>query len=230
MIKEKLVGKTIYFSLFVQIVTTLLSLDGLTYDLNDKDKILKDILILETIVQVVEAIFYIWVIAALKDLKLMTPRRYIDWFITTPTMLLSTIIFMEYLKNENSFTFMEFMNTHKKNITVIFVSNALMLLFGYLGETHKLNKNKSVFFGFIPFFISFYTIYDNYAKHSELGNKLFKFLISIWSLYGIAALLDIKTKNICYNLLDIVSKNFYGLFIYYYIRYINGKNGLLGLI
>ena len=230
MIKEKLVGKTIYFSLFVQIVTTLLSLDGLTYDLNDKDKILKDILILETIVQVVEAIFYIWVIAALKDLKLMTPRRYIDWFITTPTMLLSTIIFMEYLKNENSFTFMEFMETHKKNITIIFVSNALMLLFGYLGETHKLNKNKSVFFGFIPFFISFYTIYDNYAKHSELGNKLFKFLISIWSLYGIAALLDIKTKNICYNLLDIVSKNFYGLFIYYYIRYINGKNGLLGLI
>ena len=230
MIKEKLVGKTIYFSLFIQIVTTLLSLDGLNYDLNDKDKILKDILILETIVQVVEAIFYIWVIAALKDLKLMTPRRYIDWFITTPTMLLSTIIFMEYLKNENSFTFMEFMNTHKKNITVIFVSNALMLLFGYLGETHKLNKNKSVFFGFIPFFISFYTIYDNYAKHSELGNKLFKFLISIWSLYGIAALLDIKTKNICYNLLDIVSKNFYGLFIYYYIRYINGKNGLLGLI
>ena len=230
MIKEKLVGKTIYFSLFVQIVTTLLSLDGLNYDLNDKDKILKDILILETIVQVVEAIFYIWVIAALKDLKLMTPRRYIDWFITTPTMLLSTIIFMEYLKNENSFTFMEFMETHKKNITIIFVSNALMLLFGYLGETHKLNKNKSVFFGFIPFFISFYTIYDNYAKHSELGNKLFKFLISIWSLYGIAALLDIKTKNICYNLLDIVSKNFYGLFIYYYIRYINGKNGLLGLI
>jgi len=230
MIKEKLVGKTIYFSLFVQIVTTLLSLDGLTYDLNDKDKILKDILILETIVQVVEAIFYIWVIAALKDLKLMTPRRYIDWFITTPTMLLSTIIFMEYLKNENSFTFMEFMETHKKNITIIFVSNALMLLFGYLGETHKLNKNKAVFFGFIPFFISFYTIYDNYAKHSELGNKLFKFLISIWSLYGIAALLDIKTKNICYNLLDIVSKNFYGLFIYYYIRYINGKNGLLGLI
>ena len=230
MIKEKLVGKTIYFSLFVQIVTTLLSLDGLTYDLNDKDKILKDILILETIVQVVEAIFYIWVIAALKDLELMTPRRYIDWFITTPTMLLSTIIFMEYLKNDNSFTFMEFMETHKKNITIIFVSNALMLLFGYLGETHKLNKKKSVFFGFIPFFISFYTIYDNYAKHSELGNKLFKFLVSIWSLYGIAALLDIKTKNICYNLLDIVSKNFYGLFIYYYIRYINGKNGLLGLI
>ena len=30
----------------------------------------------------------------------MTPRRYIDWFITTPTMLISTIIFMEYRKNK----------------------------------------------------------------------------------------------------------------------------------
>ena len=42
----------------------------------------------------VEAFFYIWVILALKDLKIMTSRRYIDWFITTPTMLVSTIVFL----------------------------------------------------------------------------------------------------------------------------------------
>jgi bacteriorhodopsin len=29
----------------------------------------------------------------------ITKRRYIDWFITTPTMLVSTIIFLEYLKS-----------------------------------------------------------------------------------------------------------------------------------
>ena len=230
MIKDKLVGKTIYFSLFVQIVTTLVSLDGLRYDLNDREKILKDILILETIVQIVEAIFYIWVIAALKDLNIMTPRRYIDWFITTPTMLLSTIIFMEYLKNEKTFTFTEFMNEHKVNITLIFVSNALMLLLGYLGEIGKINTKNSVFFGFIPFMFSFYIIYENYAKHTELGFKLFIFLLTVWSLYGFVALLGIQNKNISYNLLDIVAKNFYGLFIYFYIRHINGKNGLLGLI
>ena len=230
MIKDKLVGKTIYFSLFVQIVTTLVSVDGLTYDLNDKDKILKDILILETIVQIVEAIFYVWVVAALKDLNLMTPRRYIDWFITTPTMLLSTIIFMEYLKNEKTFSFTEFMNEHKVNITLIFVSNAIMLALGYMGEIGKMNKNSSVFFGFIPFMFSFYIIYENYAKHTELGFKLFIFLLTVWSLYGFAALLGTKNKNISYNLLDIVAKNFYGLFIYFYIRHINGRNGLLGLM
>lgn len=230
MIKDKLVGKTIYFSLFVQVVTTLVSIDGLRYDLNDRDKILKDILILETIVQIVEAIFYVWVVAALKDINLMTPRRYIDWFITTPTMLLSTIIFMEYLKNEKTFTFTEFMKEHQINITLIFISNALMLFFGYLGEIGKMNKTKSVIYGFFPFMFSFYIIYDKYAKDTELGFKLFMFLLIVWSLYGFAALLGTKNKNISYNLLDIVAKNFYGLFIYFYIRHINGKNGLLGLM
>ena len=56
------------------------------------------------------------------------------------------------------------------------------------------------------------------------------FLLIVWSLYGFAALLGTKNKNISYNLLDIVAKNFYGLFIYFYIRHINGKNGLLGLM
>ena len=31
------------------------------------------------------------------------------------------------------------------------------------------------------------------------------------------AMTDLKTKNKSYNMLDIVSKNFYGLFIYYII-------------
>lgn len=230
MIKDKLVGKTIYFSLFVQVITTLVSIDGLRYDLNDRDKILKDILILETIVQIVEAIFYIWVVSALKDIDLMTPRRYIDWFITTPTMLLSTIIFMEYLKNEKTFTFKEFMNENKVNITLIFISNALMLILGYMGEIGMINKTNSVICGFVPFMFSFYIIYDRYARDTELGFKLFMFLLIVWSLYGFAALLGTKNKNISYNLLDIVAKNFYGLFIYFYIRHINGKNGLLGLM
>ena len=47
---------------------------------------------------------------------------------------------------------------------------------------------------------------------------LFKFLLGIWSLYGVAALLPVLAKNISYNVLDIIAKNFYGLFIYYKIK------------
>ena len=86
MIKDKLVKQTVYLSLLVQLVTTAISLNGLTYSLRPEDMILKDILILEAIVQFVEAGFYIWVIMALNRLEIMTPRSYIDWFITTPTM------------------------------------------------------------------------------------------------------------------------------------------------
>ena len=72
------IKSTIYISLFVQIITTLVSYDGLYYQLNDNDKILQDILSLEVVVQIIEASFYIWVMFALSNLESMTPRRYID--------------------------------------------------------------------------------------------------------------------------------------------------------
>ena len=34
----------------------------------------------------------------------------------------------------------------------------------------------------------------------------------------IFVMLPVKEKNLCYNVLDIFSKNFYGLYIYYRIR------------
>ena len=65
-------------------------------DLSKNDLILKEILKIETLVQVVEGAFYVWVMYALKDMNKMTPRRYIDWMITTHVMLLSTIIYFKY--------------------------------------------------------------------------------------------------------------------------------------
>ena len=159
MIKDKLVGKTIYISLFIQLLTTLVSLDGLNYDLSPEDEILKHILVLEAFVQFVEAFFYIWVIYALKDLNLMTSRRYIDWFITTPTMLVSTIIFMEYIRkkemNENILNFYDFLRDHMNNIIKIVAYNFFMLLFGLLGELNIIDKKVGVAIGFIFFYLSF---------------------------------------------------------------------------
>ena len=70
---------------------------------------------------------------------------------------------------------------------------------------------------------TFYLIWEEYAKHSSEGVKLFKFLFVVWGLYAVAALMRPKKKNIGYNLLDIVSKNFYGLYIYYVIKTISLK-------
>lgn len=243
MIKDKLVKNTIYISLFVQFLTTILSYDGLSYKLKDKDKVLSDVLRLELIVQIIEFCFYIWVIFALKNLKIMTPRRYIDWAITTPTMLISSIIYMKYKEYQEKndpriLTFKGFIQDNKQIIKKIVILNGLMLLFGYLGETNRLDKNKSILIGFFFFFWYFKIIYDNYAKHSKAGKKLFYFLIIIWGFYGVASILGDINKNASYNILDIIAKNFYGLFIYYVIKKISIKesqkiediNGLEGSI
>ena len=208
---------TIYFSLFVQITTTILSLDGLKYTLDDKDKILRDILKLEAFVQFVETGFYVWVINSIKELDKITPRRYIDWYITTPTMLISTIIFMKYAKEKeenNEIEFWDFLSKNKENIKTIVILNMGMLTCGLLAELGCSNKYFLVFIGFIFFAYLFKHIYEEYAVESEEGLKLFYFLTIVWGLYGVAALMSVTNKNIAYNLLDIVSKNFYGLFIY----------------
>ena len=52
------VKNTIWFSLLVQVITGIVSLHGLFIKLPEKDRILTDILGLETIVQFIELMFY----------------------------------------------------------------------------------------------------------------------------------------------------------------------------
>ncbi len=215
MISSSLVRKSVLFSLFVQLTTGIIQLFGLFLNLAKKDQILKSILALETIVQFIEAVFYTWLAYGLYKLKDVTSRRYYDWMLTTPTMLLATIIYFKYLE-KREFTFFEFLENNKTNIFKIFGYNWGMLLFGYLGEIKKLTLNTAIPIGFIFFGLSFYEIFTNYVTTQE-ASKLFYFLFFVWSLYGVAAVLSTNAKNLMYNLLDIVSKNFYGLFIFYKI-------------
>ena len=218
------VTNTINFSLYVQIITGILTLYGLFINIPEKDKILIVVLGLETLVQFIEIVFYIWIAYASVKLTKMTSRRYIDWMITTPTMLISTILFLKYQEKKEEeklekepIIFWDFLKNNKNPMILIVLYNFLMLVFGYIGEVNIISKYLSTPIGFYFFYKSFKIIYDDFAKKSELGKKLFTFLLSVWSLYGVAALMPINEKNISYNLLDIVSKNFYGLFLFYKI-------------
>ena len=212
----------------MQLIIGMISLTGLFITLSDKDKILRDILGLETVVQFIEASFYLWIAYAAKDTIKMTSRRYIDWVITTPMMLLSTIMFMKYQekKEEESDEIVEtksFLLDNKELILKMFAYNFGMLISGYMGEINLLPKWITTTVGFYFFYESFNLIYKNYAIKSELGKKLFNFLLGVWGMYGVAAILPVNIKNISYNLLDIVSKNFYGLYIYYKILEVTNK-------
>ena len=95
----------------------------------------------------------------------------------------------------------------------------------YNSHASIIDKKIGVSIGFVFFGLSFKLIYDEYAKYTEGGKQLFTFLISVWSLYGISAMMPLVQKNICYNFLDIIAKNFYGLFIYYYITQVGTRKG-----
>jgi bacteriorhodopsin len=227
-VSHGLVNKTMKFSLFVQLVTGLITVYGLFLKLKPKDQILTDILGLETIVQFIEAAFYVWIMFASVNINLMASRRYIDWVITTPVMLLSTIMFMKYdevhskkteeeEKEKEPLNTKDFIMKNKEDILKMVGYNAAMLLFGYMGETNAISKYISIPIGFVFFFQSFHLIYEKFAQKTEKSMNLFKFLVGIWSLYGVAAMFPANLKNVSYNLLDIVSKNFYGLYIFYEI-------------
>jgi len=214
-------------SIVIQLLTGLLGLHGVFLKLDDKDKILHNILSLEMGVQFVELFFYIYVLQsmAINSLPEMASIRYLDWIITTPVMLITTIIFYKYeehLENniDQKIDFWEFLNTHRYNIISIVVCNFLMLFFGYLGETGAIDIRLSLLLGFFFFGMTFYIIYKNYAIKSKNAIKLFYYVLTVWGLYGIAAIMSPYTKNTAYNILDIFAKNFFGLYLYYRISQI----------
>ena len=211
---------TVKISLLIQILTGLVSAGGIFIKLDKKDLVLKDVLIIETVVQLIEGLFYIYIAYAMTNIKedTIASRRYFDWVITTPIMLLSTIMFMEYESSKEineTITTKKIILDNKNELIKIGIYNFAMLAFGYLGETNMLNKQISIPIGFVFFGLSFFEIWNKFAFKTEKTRNLYYFLISIWSLYGVAAVMPVIPKNVMYNCLDIVSKNFYGLYIFY---------------
>lgn len=219
-ISNKLVRNSILYSIIFQIVIGIIAVPALFFKLDGDDTILQTTLLLETVVQIIEATFYIFIAYFSTAIIQITPLRYIDWFITTPTMLISTVMFMrykQYKENQQKITARQFFNDDKDLIIKIVASNFIMLLFGYLGETNVINNILAVLIGSVFFLYTFYTIFVNYAMHTVTGYRLFSFVFIIWYLYAVAALMGTNLKNVMYNALDIVSKNFYGLFLAYII-------------
>ena len=68
-------------SLAMQLVIGIVGIHGIFIALPEKDKILTDIMILETTVQFIEMMFYIWLVFYLSRLNFdVTYVRYFDWF------------------------------------------------------------------------------------------------------------------------------------------------------
>ena len=209
-------------SIIIQVVTGIIEFISLFVNLPSKFAFLKQMMLLEVFVQFIEGSFYVYWFNNFTNILNVTPTRYFDWVITTPTMLVNLIFYLIFLQKLDDNTseqlnFFELFNQEINTIIPVLLLNWLMLLFGYLGEISVIPVLLGVLFGFIPFLIYYYIIYNKYALLSEEGFKIFIYFFVFWSLYGIAAILPYKIKNTCYNILDLFAKNFFGIFLTYLI-------------
>jgi hypothetical protein len=213
---------TLIISIIVQIVTGIIEIGAFFIKVPTIYLLIRQLLIIELIVQFFEGTFYVWLAYNFTKVLNVTPKRYIDWSITTPSMLITLMVYLIYLnkKVENKTNDLELFAILKDNSTIfipILLLNWLMLFFGYLGEMKIIPVLLGVFLGFIPFLLYYYMIYVNYVNENTSGYLLFWYFFFFWSMYGFVAVLPYYVKNSFYNILDLFAKNFFGIFLSYII-------------
>lgn len=216
-----MVHNTLILSVMVQLMTGIFQIVPLFMKITLKKMILMQLLYLDLLVQFIEFIFYVWWVANYTNVRDITSLRYIDWAITTPVMLFTLIIYILYINNNTvNYNLYDTFMGNKETIGIVLLLNWVMLYVGYKGEIGDMSVIKSVSLGFIPFIIYFYIIYNKYLLNSDYSaNVLFYYFVTIWGIYGIAALFSYKVKNSFYNILDVFAKNFFGVYIAYLILF-----------
>lgn len=225
-----------YFSLFIQGITLLifyLTVSSIYY--KPQFILLENAYFIEYVVSIIEFIGYIILGFYIGSKSNITTIRYLDWFITTNMLLVSLSLFSLFnniyydpKKSElekydllQKFDFNFIKQEYGDIFLKIFTANTLMLIFGFLGEVKFLNKYISLTIGLFFFTLSFKYIFDNFIQFNYINYITLSIFIFIWLLYAVAFLLDFNTKNIAYNLLDLISKNCFGIFLFFYLYYLN---------
>jgi hypothetical protein len=215
---DPIVNITTKISIYTQFVAGIFSIYGLRISLPEKDLILKDILILETIVQIIEFCWYYFIIQKISQEE-MAKNRYYDWFITTPIMLVTIFSYLLYEEQMETnpgdppIRLLAILKTHSETINQIIVSNFAMLYIGYLYEIGKVSKKEAVIYGFVFLLNTFNIIYKKSGIKSTKGKYMLSIMFLLWSIYGIAFILPTGIKNSIFNITDLFSKNFFQVYI-----------------
>ena len=212
-----------YFSVIVQVLSLLIQGYGYTLRVPSFLYPLKYALNIEFFVSLIEIIVYLWIGFNLKNFNSVMSKRYLDWFITTNFLMVTfSLIFIFFNdqtinSHDKEYNFNTLILDNTSKLLPILLFNNLMLIVGLMGEKKKISKLYSTSIGFLFFILGFYYLYEYFAKFTSIGIKVFYTLVLIWSLYGVAHTLSEKWKNVSYNLLDLVSKNIFGVVLVWYI-------------
>ena len=133
-------------------------------------------------------------------------------------MLVSTMGFLLYLRDP-ALGLMHVFASERIGALGVLLFNWLMLAL-VRARARILQGGGALVAGTLCFIPSFGLLLFGYVRGSGmLGVTLFFVLYIVWGLYGVAATQDDVTKNVAYNLLDLVSKNAYGVLIFLYAMY-----------
>lgn len=141
--------------------------------------------------------------------KDITEMRYVDWFITTPIMLIVLCIALG--SNTN-------VSLQLPIILCIVILDYIMLYAGYLGEMGEMSRWSALIVGFIALFLMFVIIFFIFVKPKYVfaNYALFGVYVFVWSLYGMFYMLNEEYKNIGMNMLDLTAKCLVGLGLWVY--------------
>lgn len=183
---------------------------------------MRHILNLETCISIVAAFFYGKFIEKINNnthdeeslQNEINDNRYVDWMITTPIMLLVLMLAFRYnsgnIKNYG-IKFMDF--------CLVLLLNYGMLGSGYLGEKGVIEKLQANILGF-AFFAGLYGfLYQKFLKNDKKNTTnqlLYMSFFILWALYGVFYLMKENVKNAGYNVLDLFSKCFVGIYFWSY--------------
>jgi bacteriorhodopsin len=200
---------------FLLITATITFIEAM----RNKDAKIRHILNLVTCISIAAAFFYTQFIEKIKtqtvantDLiyKEINLTRYTDWMITTPIMLL--VLCLVFIYNSGG-------NLKAWVFLLILILNYCMLGSRYAGELNVIPKNHGKAWGMMFFILLYVLIYykflhNNYNRDNQL---IFGAFVVFWAFYIILYDRSEETKNIGYNVLDLFSKCFVGIFLWAYL-------------
>ena len=99
---NKKVYNSLLLSVIVQVITGIIDTIGLFVNVPYKFSFLKKLLKAEFTVQIIEGSFYVYWLNDFKNIANITPKRYIDWIFSTPTMLVTLMFYLIFLNTPDN--------------------------------------------------------------------------------------------------------------------------------
>lgn len=213
---DNLLKNSFYFT-YVFLITT----GTITFieALRTKNSNIRHVMNLETCISIIAAFFYSLFVEKIKKAEeLAKPLpyseinilRYTDWFISTPLMLLVLCIVLS-MEKKKTLSFSTYL--------IVLLLDFAMLGLGYIGDIEKIDKKLALILSFFCFFLLFGFIWYTFMNkgRNSFGANLsyFSFLV-FWSSYGLVYMMDEETKNVAFNILDLIAKAIIGIFFWMY--------------